>query len=88
MLATFLLSGGRRAEVLGFEVANVSFDHKTVRFRKNSSRRRLKTRTSQRTVPLWPQLEEILRPYVFNPERPPTRLLFPRGEVRTQATSN
>jgi integrase len=78
MLATFLLTGGRRAEVLGLEVADVSFDHRTVRFRKNASRARLKTRTSQRTVPLWPQLEEILRPYVFSPDRPPTRLLFPR----------
>jgi integrase len=28
-------------------------------------------------VPLWPQLEEILRPYVFDLDRPPTRLLFP-----------
>jgi integrase len=78
MLATFLLTGGRRAEVLGLEVADVSFDHRTVRFRKNSSRARLKTRTSQRTVPLWPQLEGILRAYVFSPDRPPTRLLFPR----------
>jgi integrase len=50
----------------------------TVRFRRNRSRSRLKTRTSQRTVPLWPQLEEVLRPYVFSPDRPPTRLLFPR----------
>jgi integrase len=78
LIATFLLTGGRRAEVLGLEVADVSFDHKAVRFRKNVSRHRLKTRTSQRTVPLWPQLEEILRPYVFSPDRPPTRLLFPR----------
>ena len=28
-------------------------------------------------VPLWPELEEILRPYVFGPDRPPGRLLFP-----------
>ena len=71
MLATVLLTGGRRAEVLGLKVADISFDHRTVRFRRNSSRGRLKTRTSQRTVPLWPQLEEILRPYVFSPDRPP-----------------
>lgn len=85
MIATFLLTGGRWAEVLGLEVADLPFDHKAVRLRRNRSRARLKTRTSQRTVPLWPQLEEILRPYVFNPDRPPTRLLFPRfgesGEV-------
>ncbi|MGH9894376.1 MAG: hypothetical protein ACREA0_20805, partial [bacterium] len=67
LIATFLLTGGRRSEVLGLEVADVSFDHRTVRFRKSRSRGRLKTRTSQRTVPLWPQLEEILQPYVFSP---------------------
>jgi len=40
--------------------------------------RRLKTRTSHRVVPLWPQLSEILRPYVFGPrlERG-GQLLFP-----------
>ncbi len=31
---------------------------------------------SHRVVPLWPQLEQILRPYVVG-ERPPARLLFP-----------
>lgn len=45
LFATFLLTGGRRSEVCGLEVADVSFDHKTVRFRKNLSRKRLKTRT-------------------------------------------
>ncbi len=28
-------------------------------------------------MPLWPQLEEILRAYVFGSEAPPGRLLFP-----------
>jgi integrase len=85
LLATFLLTGGRRSEVLGLEVEDVSFDRKTIRFRKNFSRRRLKTRTSQRSVPMWPQLEEILRPYAFNPDRPPTRLLFPRFQEGGEA---
>ena len=85
LVATFLLTGGRRAEVLGLEVADLSFDHKAVRFRKNRSRKQLKTRTSQRTVPLWPQLEDILRPYVFNPDLPPTRLLFPRFGLSGEA---
>jgi integrase len=79
LIATFLLTGGRRAEVLGLEVSDLSFDRRTVTFRPNDWRR-LKTSTSRRTVPLWPQLEEILRAYVFNPDRPPTRLLFPRYE--------
>ncbi|HEX3232640.1 MAG TPA: hypothetical protein VHR41_00480 [Gemmatimonadales bacterium] len=76
LLATFLLTGGWRAEVLGLEVSDVSFARKTVTFRLNDHRR-LKTATSARVVPLWPQLEEILRPYVFGLDRPPTRLLFP-----------
>ena len=75
LMAAFLLTGGRRAEVLGLEVDDVSFDRKTVTFRENQWRR-LKTAGSHRVVPLWPQLEQILRPYVFG-ERPPARLLFP-----------
>jgi integrase len=35
----------------------------TITFRVNEHRR-LKTRTSQRVVPLWPQLATILRPYL------------------------
>ncbi|HET7599044.1 MAG TPA: site-specific integrase, partial [Gemmatimonadales bacterium] len=80
LVATFLLTGGRKAEVLGLQVADVSFDRKTVTFRKNATRR-LKTRPSHRTIPLWPQLEEILRPYVFQADRPPSELLFPRIEA-------
>ncbi len=63
-LATFLLTGGRYREVLGLELEDVSFDRKTVTFRPNAWRR-LKTQGSWRVVPLWPQLEEILRAYVF-----------------------
>lgn len=76
LLATFLLTGGRESEVLGLEVSDVSFDRNTVTFRPNEWRR-LKTASSFRTVPLWPQLEKILRPYVFAADRPPSRLLFP-----------
>ncbi len=76
VVATFLLTGGRKAEVLGLRVEDVSFDRKTVTFRPNLYRR-LKTRTSHRVVPLWPQLEEILREHVFGRERPLGELLFP-----------
>jgi integrase len=74
LLATFLLTGGRSAEVLGLQVEDISFDRRTVIFRPNAWRR-LKTLSSARVVPLWPQLEEILRPFIFS--RPPTTLLFP-----------
>jgi len=68
LIATCLLTGGRPAEVLGLEVDDVSFQRQTVTFRPNDWRR-LKTLTSFRTVPLWPQLKEILRAYFPERER-------------------
>lgn len=63
LLATFLLTGGRLAEVLGLEVDDLSLDRATVTFRPNTWRR-VKTKTSWRVLPMWPQLAEILRPYI------------------------
>lgn len=63
LVATFLLTGGRQDEVLGLEVPDVDFERKRITFRPNAWRR-LKTATSHRTVPLWPQLAQILRPYL------------------------
>ncbi len=84
LLATFLLTGGRRSEVVCLEADDVSFDRQTVTFRPNVWRDRaglrqgMKTDTSWRAVPLWPQLAEILRPYILPPDRTPrTGLLFP-----------
>ena len=74
LLATFLLTGARSSELLGLEMSDVSFDRGTVTIRPNGLRR-LKSLTSARVVPLWPQLEAILRPFIFS--RPPTTLLFP-----------
>jgi integrase len=85
LLATLLLTGGREAEVLGLEVTDISFDRQTVTFRPNTWRR-LKTKRSARTVPLWPQLAEILGPYLVPPDRTPrTGLVFPgeTGGLRT-----
>jgi integrase len=89
ILATFLLTGGRRSEVLGLDVEDVSFDRRKVHFRPNAHRG-LKTRTSHRIVPLWPQLEEVLRRHVFGGAVPRTSgLLFPSkwgtmvGDLRT-----
>ncbi len=69
LLATFLLTGGRRADVLGLAVDDISFDRKRVTFRPHPWRR-LKTPTSHRSVPLFPQLEEILRAYVYGGKTP------------------
>ncbi len=81
LVATFLLTGGRRSEVLGLEVGDVSFDRKRITFRPNEWRR-LKTKKSHRTIRLWPQLEKILRPYIFGASAPPGRLLFPSPSSR------
>jgi len=61
-----------------------SFDRKTVTFRPNAWRR-LKTATSLRVIPLWPQLEAILRRYIFNTKRPPSQLLFPSFRTGAEA---
>ena len=80
LLATFLLTGGRKSEVLGLEVDDVSLRPGKVYVRPNEWRR-LKSKRSKRTVPLWPQLEEILRDYVVQRERKGGvgSLLFPSG---------
>jgi integrase len=75
LVATYLLTGGRETEVLGLEVNDVDFANATITFRTNQWRR-LKTRKSGRTIPLWPQLAEILRAYVKATGRK-AGLLFP-----------
>lgn len=79
IIATFLLTGGRSAEVLGLYVDDISFERGTVTFWKNQTRR-LKNRGSCRVVPLWPQLESVLRAYLRGPHAPKGRLLFPSPE--------
>lgn len=76
LIATALLTGGRPAEVLGLEVGDVNLEGDKVTFRPNAWRR-LKTLTSYRTVPLWPQLKEILKPLIARRTVAKGRLLFP-----------
>jgi integrase len=82
LIATFLLTGGRETEVLGLEVDDVSLDRGVITFRPNHWRR-LKTASSHRSVPLWPQLREALQRYLA--ERPPSRLLFPSYRTGQEA---
>jgi integrase len=63
MLATFLLTGGRESEVYGLLLGDVDLSRETITFRPHEGRR-LKTSTSWRTVPYWPQLQEILEPHL------------------------
>jgi integrase len=77
IVATMLLTGGRPAEVLGLTVGDVSFERGKVTFRPHPHRR-IKTLTSRRSVPLWPQLRDILLPHVTSLEHAePHDLLFP-----------
>ena len=77
ILSTFLLTGGRFSEVIGLQVDDISFDRGLVRFRPNEHRG-LKTQTSIRTVPLWPQLRDVLQTWTFGGDSPRTSgLLFP-----------
>lgn len=86
LVATLLLTGGRKSEVLGLEVDDVSFKLGKIYFRPNRWRR-LKSRGSKRTVPLWPQLEEILRGYLLERERTGGlgALLFPSNRTQGEA---
>lgn len=86
-VATLALTGGRFSEVAGLLVDDVSFKLNKVYIRPNDLRR-LKTRGSKRSVPLWPQLREILEEYFAERERTGGigALLFPgrskgEGEV-------
>jgi integrase len=82
LIATFILTGGRESEVLGLEVDDVSLDRGVVTFRPNKWRR-LKTLTSHRSLPLWPQFREALERYLA--EHPPSRLLFPSYRTGEEA---
>ncbi len=89
LVATFLLTGGRQAEVLGLEVDDISFKLDLVRFRPNDWRR-LKNTGSERGVPLWPQLREIMREYMLHSEQTGGlgRLLFPSPRPGPEAMVN
>ncbi len=84
LLATALLTGGRPAEVLGLELDDVNLTREQITFRPNTWRR-LKTLTSHRSVPLWPQLKEILRPWLAERKLAGGRLLFPSYRTGEEA---
>jgi integrase len=76
LVATYLLTGARDAEVKGLELADLSFERGVVSIRRNQWRG-LKTKRSRREVPMWPQLREILLAYLNGPHAPKGKLLFP-----------
>jgi integrase len=74
LLATYLLTGGRRTEVLGLLREDVDREEEVVWFRANDHRG-LKRDHSRRYVPLWPQLAAALEDRLET--RPSGELLFP-----------
>ena len=78
LVATWLLTGARKSEALGLTVDDLSLKHRTISIRPNSWRR-LKTGSSERTTPLWPQLEGVIRKYLMQCEQDGglNELLFP-----------
>lgn len=79
LLATFLLTGGRRMEVFGLRVQDIRPEDEVVQIRPNEHRD-LKTRHSKRDVPLWSQLRRIIEPVL---ERREEGLVFPSRTGRT-----
>jgi len=85
ILATFLLTGGRKQEVLGLERSDVDVTGGWVHIRDNPWRgldRGLKSKHSRRRVPLWPQLQEILETHLATLR--PGALLFPSHRQRSE----
>ncbi|MEX1258414.1 MAG: site-specific integrase [Gemmatimonadota bacterium] len=85
ILATFLLTGARKSEVLGLEVDDVSLRLGRIFIRSNKWRR-LKTKGSTREVPLWPQLRTILEAYFLERAQDGATgdLLFPSNRGQTE----
>lgn len=81
LVAAFLLTGGRKSEVLGLMAEDVAFDRELIHIRPNETRR-LKTGNATRTVPLWPQLREILQKHVFE-DGHVSGLLFPSPDRKS-----
>ncbi|HKI84156.1 MAG TPA: site-specific integrase, partial [Candidatus Krumholzibacteria bacterium] len=76
IVATVLLTGMRPREALGLRIEDIDWERGVIRVRRNSGRR-LKNRGSKRFVPLWPQLERILRAYLEERGGPTEGFLFP-----------
>lgn len=76
IVATVILTGMRPSEALGLRIEDIDFERGLIRVRRNRGRR-LKNRGSKRFVPLWPQLEGILRAYLEERGRPTEGFLFP-----------
>ena len=85
--ATLLLTGTRPAEGLGLLIEDLDFERRAIRVRPNRYRR-LKTPRSTRALPMWPQLEAILRDYLDSQGNPTKGLLFPSPKSPGRPVTN
>lgn len=76
LVALFAYSGLRKSEGLGLEVGDLDFARGLLRVRPNRWRS-FKTAAASRVVPLFSELEAVLRAYLEGPLAPRGRLLFP-----------
>jgi integrase len=79
LVATFLYTGARLREVLGLLTCDISLREAVVNIRSHPHRR-LKTETSARLIPLWPEHRKIIKGLVSS--RDPQALLFPGPDGR------
>ena len=80
LVACYVYTGLRETEALGLERGDIDLEHNVLRVRVNRYRR-LKTKTSKRNVPIFPEFAQILRVYLEGPHAPTGRLLFPGSIV-------
>jgi len=83
LIACYVYTGLRESEALGLECDDVDLERLVIRVRRNRFRR-LKTKQSTRSVPIFPQFAHILREYLSGPDAPRGRLLFPGALVDGQ----
>lgn len=76
LVALFAYTGLRREEGLGLQRSEINLERGVLLVRPNRWRG-LKTRESERAVPLFPELRVILRSYLSIPHAPAGDLLFP-----------
>lgn len=83
LIACYVYTGLREAEALGLERDDVDLERLVIRVRRNRFRR-VKTKQSTRSMPIFPQFAQILREYLAGPDAPTGRLLFPGAVVDGQ----
>jgi integrase len=82
LVATAALTGLRKGELLGLTLDDVDLHMNRIFVRPNQHRPLLRTNHSTRTVPIWPQLRDILLQYINEQAEELDVLLFPSHRNR------